>query len=200
MRISYRTHPVLGLIDGHTNNISLDSKLMDVGKITSSITNVFNKYKSDFLKNVVIVSDSFIEAASACNGKMIDNELYKEIGDLLTGVLLFGKYSVVYRCKRTIAGGIGAWELNIVEFFDHNALRAFCWEGYDRYLLDEKSGETPVEAAKDIWSLVQMVLMFKKFAQVEIKELPAGQIIKGIDCKYANDTKSNVTFLTMPLR
>lgn len=40
-----------------------------------------------------------------------------------------------------------------------------------------------------------LMVLFIKYAKVEIKYLPAGQKVKGIDCKYVNDTKEDIRLL-----
>lgn len=195
MKVSYRTHPVLGLINGYKNNVKIDSREPKLVEILSGLNYIFDTYKNKLNENIILVSNSFVEAANSCRNKMIDNSLYKEIGDNLSGVLLFGNMSIVYKAKRVIVGGVGAWKLNIINFFNGDSLGTFYWEGFTHSdMLHD--GLSPIDAAKGAWSIVQMVLMFKKFADVEIKELPAGQKVKDIECKYINETQSNVTLLT----
>lgn len=195
MKISYRTHPVLGLINGDKEEVRMDEQGINSFRLLTGLNYVFREFRERLNKNVIVVSKPFQEASVACVGKMINSELYKEIGDELCGVLLFGGISVIYLAKRKTINEVGAWELNIIEFYAGNCLKTFCWDGIVNYTQKNIDNETPDFASKSIWHFVQMILMFKKFAQIEIKELKAGQKIKGIDCNYKNDTKSNVTIL-----
>lgn len=204
MMISYRSHPIIGLINGNSHFVQLNSGIGDKHKtiIMHGLNYIFNNLKDKLNQNTLIVTKPFLDASLLCNDKMIKSELYKEIGDDLSGVLIFGKSSIIYDAKRITTNGSKAWRLNIVEFFSGDVLRTFCWESSIRYV--DKSivdiggcsiGDTPEESAKALWSFVQMILMFKKFAQVELKELSPGQKVKDINCNYKNDTKINVQIL-----
>lgn len=57
----------------------------------------------------------------------------------------------------------------------------------DRQLMDE--------IGQQLYTTLVAHLNFIRYAQVETKELPAGQMTKFVDCKYRNDTKSNITIL-----
>jgi hypothetical protein len=195
MKISYRTHPILGIINGGYDEIRMD-KAANAIKLIADLNYVIDKYKNELNKNVIIVSESFTEAAILCSNKMRDAQLFKEMGDELTGVLIYKGISVIYNSKRTIINGQGAWMLNIIEFYADNVLSVFVWDKVCNHLDKSSFYESWKNAAKEIWDFVLTILMFKKYAQVETKYLPAGQKVKGIDCNYVNDTKSNITYLT----
>lgn len=172
------------------------SRNADFRKLLSGVNSVISVHGKELRKNVIVVSNSFAEAALLCADKMIDNELYKDIGDNLKGILLFKNISVIYDVTRVNVNGYGAWGLNIIEFSPGNCLRTFVWQRIASFTDENNKNQTPTDAAKSIWHFVQLVLMFQKFAQVETKELAGGQKIKGIDCNYKNETKTDITYLT----
>lgn len=197
MKISYRTHPVLGMINGQGGGVMIGSDSNEISSIQLTLQSIFKEYKGHFTENIISISESFYEATMKAGSKMIDNELYKDIGDNLSGVVLFGKNTVVYKANRTVVNGVGAWELNIAEFYtDHKDVKlvSLNW-GRIKYTI-HPTDKSPDAAAKSVWTFVQSILMFKKFAQVETKYMPCLQCIKGIDCKYVNETDSNITYLT----
>jgi hypothetical protein len=201
MKISYRTHPILQFIKGERNDLKLDSRLPinQFQNIAKGIVYSTEKNRNDLLNNIVLISESFADAAMECRPKMIDNNLFKEIGDDLCGVILFKRNTFVYKLKRTMVNEtVGGWETNIIVFVD-DALELFAWDGFYKYASDGvltfADGHTIRSAIIDYSEIIQMFLMFKKFADVETKELKAGQRTKGIDCKYINETKENITYL-----
>ena len=55
-------------------------------------------------------------------------------------------------------------------------------------------GEEPQQKIINVWFwTVNLWVTFKKYAQVETKYLPAASKTKGIDTKYINESKSNIT-------
>jgi hypothetical protein len=197
MKISYRTHPVLGLMSGSNFDFQLEGNAPK-DKIIECLKDVFGYRGKELLSNIIYASPAFIEAAMSCSPKMISNELYKEIGDEFSGVLLYGHATFIYDLKRVNINGTGAWLINVIEFYAGVALKTICWGNSINYTHkhDEGDHDDPIEAAKDLCGFIQMVLMFKKFAQVETKLLPAGQKVNCINCKYVNDTNMNITYLT----
>jgi hypothetical protein len=193
MKISYRTHPILGLIDGQKHGVNIDHNA-DVPKLARGLVHVLDKYKDQLKKNIIIVSDAFSEAAFSGLDKMIDNELFKELDNEICGVMLFKNLSVIYDARRVVVNNAGAWNFNIIGFYASDCLSTFVWKDIAEYTTE--SDKSAIEVGKSLWHFVQMILMFKKFADVETKFLPAQQKTKGIDCKYVNETNSNITYLT----
>jgi hypothetical protein len=197
MKISYRTNPALGLITGDCNDIYIHADAPKE-RIIKGLNYIFNTRKNELLKDVTYASQSFVEAAMKCYSKMISSELYKELEEVQCGVLLFGNSTFIYDAQRTIINGHGAWMFDIIEFWSKTGLKTICWNGVINYNIkvDESDTEDPIESAKRSWDFIRMILMFKKFAQVETKYLPAGRKINDINCKYVNETKQNITYLT----
>lgn len=203
MKISYRTHPALSLLESKKLNILYDVSDRQYWPIlTSFFQPKFNEFvlNGDFSK-IYHVSRPFYDASKLSVGKLLSQEMMLTItGE--TGTLLIGDLTVFYFIKRTEK------DVALIEFvaFTNStvdgsvALAAFS-------LPEEKTSKQTLfystlmptieyqSPALVFGHTLLNVILFKKYAEVELKLLPSQSKIKNLTCNYVNSTKLNISLL-----
>lgn len=132
------------------------------------------------------LSDSLMEAIKSSFKSFADRtDLLDELGHQHGTILISGHVSLSY----DILFSSGEWQGYICGWYQ-NGLAYF----YSSDNLDWRSGLDDYPKDKRIWSLF-IILLFLKYAQIETVYLPAGQKVKGINCKYVNDSKFNINHI-----
>tara|TARA_R110000868_G_scaffold170281_1_gene405512 strand:+ start:323 stop:1096 length:774 start_codon:yes stop_codon:yes gene_type:complete len=194
MKISYNTNPVLSFLSNKSWSIQVEQNtIANTPIMIDGIKEMFKRYDGGLKNNIIKISPSFYDAAMLSRDKMFANSLYDELEDLLEGVLIWEDNTIVYHAERIREEN--CWLTKILIFVRKNFLRTFYGCGI-RYSYVDAPSETPESVAEDGWRLVQIMLLFKKFAQVEIKELPPNKRVKDINYKYINETDLHITHLT----
>lgn len=213
MKISYRTHPSLALLEQDPNlgiEIVFDElDRPDWEMLKSFFVPKLSKFIGGIDKNNIIKpSENFIYAAWQA-GKLVafknDEEYSKElVGE--SGVVLLKDKSVFFIIKLTPENNV---VIEIVIFDNrYNTLLEFVLP------IGESNNKQSVWVSKVVHTenlpeglrqgmgyylttkyFILTLLLFRKYAQVEIKNLPAGRKVKGIICDYKNETKVNVEYL-----
>lgn len=212
MKISYRTHPILKLLE--TGDLSLvkchPNDRYGYESLMILIKRWFPYYLHHF-QDIVFLSIPFIESASKAQHKLVD--LYNDIN----------KNGVEHL---SVAGSWIAGSGITMFFRKHNselgkaetAMFGFSNEGNPLFALVENGATeggkfgigciSPLFAQynnipntdAEMWIQLKIrdmmiTQMFKKYADVETKLLPAGKKTKDISGKYVNDSKLDITYL-----
>lgn len=204
MKISNRTHPVLDFMEKR-NYFKFkvpkgDNTEFDLKRLHSIFDYAWINTFPEFKKNIVYCCDSFIEAADLSTDKIMESNLHLPVGTY-SGTHLLGNVSICYSFET-----IGEEDYKNVSIFvfSKDVLFAMNYkmpgESYS-FFYDNKTNKNLFgeEALKKTlytyFYMLRIWIIFKKYAQVETKYLPAGQKEKGISVKYVNDTKQNITIL-----
>lgn len=202
MKISYRTHPALKFLqDGLVEmQVFQDDKYHFELRCNSyeKVAECFNENVSAFRKKVQYITEPFYDAITLSLKKMLSDELIENLANGDSGVFIYKKYVTCYNLK-------DANETTIFIFYENKMIfllrgsniesRRISFFSETNYSIDHG----PYYEYEKTIGIVTMSLIatinFIKYATVETKQLAAGQKLKGIDCNYKNDTKSNVTIL-----
>lgn len=203
MRISYRTHPALESLEkGTLTNVPIQKDAnQDVKALLRRIGSEFVEFCPNFKKEIVSVSQSFLEATGLAQKYL--NQLYDGIREehpedlTIDGTYIIG--GNVFMISTRQEGN----HLKLVFFLFDKAgyLRAYFNSTSKEHIKFWLASISPRHGMEDddiITNLAYspiVVSLFKKYAEVQVIELPAGQKVKGIDCNYKNDTKSNIIYL-----
>lgn len=209
MRVSYKSHPILKILE--TGDLSLikchSSDRVGYLHLMEQIKKHLPKYISHF-KPITFLSIPFITASAKAENRLID--LYHDIteSDITNDICVMGTFvagpgiTMIFRKYNN--------EISKTE----TAMFGFQNEGYPLFSFVENSenlGEgsiSPLFAQynnikkEDAVKWLQykcrdmiVIQMFKSYAEVETKLLLPGQKIKTISCKYLNETKLKITYL-----
>lgn len=208
MKISYRTHPILKKIEENVLGTipinELDKPFFDIKykDFTDSwkATNILCK------KNIVAVTKPFLEASEKSKKQLLslfEEQINKSDFSIAGTYLLYDAVCTLYYNTKNnsedneIRMFLFSKEGQPLMFFIDSSYYKVYQNGWASQMFGMKGFNTD-EAKQFIYSKVAgvcLIEIFKRFANVETKELNAGQKIKGIECNYKNDTKSNVTVL-----
>lgn len=219
---SYKNNPVIhaietkSILDGGLGVISKD----DFDDKKDDIINVWTKLSDSFGQNIQYISSPFYEAFKLAQEKLL---LLPDLAERISGssgTLIIGKYTFCYNINFAT---ISAQSLQCFFVFNSNALVAFYH--YDlsevrnfsrEEIVEHLNRHIPFNMFEKWWfcksvknqfvkddetcrgyylGKIWLLLNFIKYATVETKHLPYGQKVKFVDCKYRNDTKSNITIL-----
>jgi hypothetical protein len=200
MKISYRTHPILkllrdtnpvqGFVIGEEETPLFKSRLKGQEEFVFSL---FDSFKSTFLGNVRYITDSFFEAAILAEGKMLSAELIDEFMETeIGGTYLLSK-------KRAFSFYNNSEFITLFCFSDDILVGVIVTsQDVDNDIIYASSDFTRLygsmlDAIATFSKAVIVISNFIKYAPVETKNLPAGQKVKGIDCKYINETSDDIT-------
>lgn len=200
MKISYRTHPILEYLESDTPDIKgfeIDRAKLDA--IFPYLDNFWTENRMLFKENIYYVSEPFAEACAASIDKLFAAGLFKELGNI-SGTLLIKSASICYKAERIFVAEKNDWGYKIhLIWFRGREIQVFSTDGAmfvsKVYRGKEEADYSDMQIVKNIFQFAESMELFKKHAEVETVYLPAGQRIRSIDCKYVNETKSNITTL-----
>jgi hypothetical protein len=188
MKISYRTHPVIKRVEKE-KDIKIPFFFSKTERESAEANKrLFNKAYN----NIQVLSDPFIKALELSREKLYKQEYFDEIKNV-SGMLISGNRSylydfidqdnihlVVFNCDapflfaRVINGSLSGW-----------------------ITPDFKSSIDKNQILNYEVSDIVTTLIFIKYAEIDTKELPANKKQAGINCKYINDTSSNIKYLNI---
>lgn len=195
MKMSYSNYPAMQLISDMTTNIhslgivgnvreehSNDPRLKAM--VASAITDIHN-YR-DRYRNVMWITNPFCDAVANCQEKLEKLGLL-ELVDNQSGCILLGKQMLFYE--------VGA-NVDVVYSFIGNRLAGLFHNAIDY----EKVFGTAHTISKFVYEksllrAIRLILTFKKFAKLEIKELKPKTKNHLFTCKYVNDTDFKVDIM-----
>jgi hypothetical protein len=208
MKISYRTHPMLERLEkGSLGTLPVSESDQKFFFYTpNQFTPTWKRYCSEFRKEVNVVSQPFIDALEKAQPKL--NGLYQDImGQDLSDFKQSATYiigTMTFMIYQRILKGEEAMHMCLYIFRnDGMPICYYCNDpetGMHGWVSNTVGSNTLTPEQGNAFAVSHVVncaavYIFKHYAQVETKELPAGQKVKGIDCKYVNDTKLNLTYL-----
>jgi hypothetical protein len=221
MKISYRTHPILEMLESGTleklHTTPEDSKVLQEsftlieGKPVSrnKMLQLAWKNSSKLLnqQDIKIITDPFYDAFGKAKEKLSTSELMEEmLSGTSIGTIIYRDNVICYLIedaeiegKKIHAGTfyffIVAERGKLVPMF---AVTISPNQKFEPIFLSSAL----VKAERDVDEYLNglfydtiLLLNFIKYAEVETKYLPAGQKVKGVNCKYINETRSNVKIL-----
>lgn len=204
MKISYRTHPILEkLAKKDILNYSIygcDKDYIDKGG-KKTVDDFFKAVSLGINNQIYSVTQPFIDAYEAAGDKLYNSNLWHDVEDDNICFILPSKQATCLNIRNRIKEGI--IEVKFVDFIEGNILAG---HGVFLIIYNTETGsftyndlltwtsDNVGNLDKHILNCVIMTL-FIKYAEVETKHLPAGQKIKGVDCKYVNETKMPVNIL-----
>lgn len=198
MKINLSKYPSLKIFKNGQLHIIFDEKdSIDENFLISFFPDRFKQFignVNDF-SNIYLVSNPFYKSAGSIIDKMIDNkDICKEIiGE--SGTLLLGDMVVFYSVKMSPMGNavmeFCSFVANTVAYFslpkntERNKQIIFTSKIIPQYALH----------GQHFSMMVQMLILFKKFAPLETQVVEPGKKIRDFECKYINETNSRITIL-----
>lgn len=196
MKISYRTHPVLKYLGA---NDAIPIPDINNEFLLKPIFKEWELLRNNFNKNINIISSTFATAAMLAKDKLKLQEVFYSLGDI-SGTVIFGTYCICYEAKVGVdKDGKKGYKIDLFLFSFGNMILAY--NNNVEYAADFfgiKSTNDNAEMLGLVWNwfqVAQSFLLLKKYAQVETKYLPAKKTTTDINCKYVNETNSNITIL-----
>ncbi len=183
----------------------------DKNELTDDLLEEFGKLwklnSTSFNKDVKVLSIPFAEAILQSADKLSSGDLLdKALLQNASGTIIINDRTICYTIKQ-----INEKQTELIYyFFQKNSteapeLRCFMHLEFDvqdssaniqTYI--SKSGIYNDNIALSIEIYTKMliaILNFIKFADIEVKILPPNKVVKDINCKYVNDTRSSIQFL-----
>ena len=210
MKISYRNQAVLKMLNsGILGPIAIHSQ--DKYELTDELLSEFGKiwqeYSKLFNENVRVLSTPFAKAVTQSADKLASGDLLKEVFlQNTSGTLIINDRTICYSFEN-IDGNLS----NLTYFYfqknssDASELRCFMRinlhnekSSANTQTYISKSGiykESPKLSIEIYTKLLVSTLNFINYADIEVKLLPANKKVKDFNCKYVNDTSSNIQYL-----
>lgn len=193
MKVSYRTHPILKIIEDETSKKDTLKNLKGLidENTFNAIDLTFNLFK-EAKENIEILSNNLEKAISLSFWKLQKEEYYKELYGK-SGVLINGTTTFIYKI-------IDANNLYVIHFVGTELFcKMYCTKGKTEYFITPgfKSDISHDQIARFTVNEIATKLIFLKYCDIETKYLAEGQKIKGVYCNYKNDTKCNVKYLNI---
>jgi len=205
MKISYRNNPIIEKIKNKNLGIIRihESDNSDKFRELSAYLKQYWEYYSEYFNNIKIITNPFSIAIDKSRNKLCSPELYQNEVGLYNGTFIFhgGKQVICYYLR--LGEGEYDFEFTYFVFYDNDILITF------RYLnQDEQFGW-----ASKIFGLKQndkaklqehfdvflgnlfLTIKFIKYAEIEVKFVGANERLKEVNCKYVNDTNSDIQIL-----
>lgn len=218
MKISYRSHPIIEKLEtGVLGELSItgvdrDALFKEFGNSNGKATRridflkfLWSENVAAFRENIRIISNPFIDAFFSAKEKLRTSDLIEE--------LLSGTHCGTFIQRENV----NCYIIDDIEISGQrkHAVTLFIFKEFtkDKLMLmfagTIVSGQKvePVfvsslikeigvqEYAEQCLELNVLLLNFIKYADVETKILNPNQRIKGVDCKYVNETDSKIEFL-----
>lgn len=204
-RISYRKYPVLEILKNNSfNSLRLAPDEYKDFPLEAREQVKRQLLEASKLKNVTSVSSTFIKGAERSISKLVT--LLKEDYSSKEAILLIDERLVVYSNKQTPEGCVasllilgksgnimlsGVAKMGSTGGFINMYATDFYIKGLDASMrASDKSQIFAVAACQ-----TDMLLLFKKYAQVEIVESKARTKIHAHGCKYLNETDLDIEYL-----
>lgn len=207
MKISYKTHPVLEMLkDNEPNYLAINpgryikSKQIEEEALQELVRKVFQRERNHFLNQIDIITEPFYWAIAENSKKFFTDEILKQMGEISGTFMLkdvvvcyhmnyFTKHYtwIEFRNKENLYFAIDAPD---------NEMNQFMY--FENSVLMNEFGK--MEYAKRIgcflaWGIATGLNALKKYAQIETKVVGANKRVKDFNCKYVNDTDSDITIL-----
>lgn len=197
MKISYRTHPILKIIETKHFHCLVNEDEMDfLHKKEVAIT---WRNNCELFKNIKIITTPFCNAIYKSINKLLNNPEIFNGRYMDNGTFIFKRDDGVVEtyCYDFILED-STFKSCIFFYFQDDALIAHLNTFNDTEYVSSTvltDGLTIHERLNAQLNNLSDFYLFTKFAEIETKLIPANKKIKDINCKYVNDTKFNVNIL-----
>lgn len=207
MKISYRTHPILKSIDEENLNglqlLDADIEMLLNEDFTHNADKYFNLSAKKFQSEIKYFSEPFLNAFDEAKGKLFSSQQLHET-NTQSGVYLIGNSTYCFdydaddenlKLVLFIFNRINERAVPTVIFiYDKKNNIRIDWHSKFFAPWDDNVYNSKIELNRTAAN-VMALMNFIKYCPLETKELPAGQKVKGVDCKYINDTKLKITYI-----
>jgi hypothetical protein len=209
MKISYRNHPILEkLAQGSLGIIPMfeeDKPFFDF--YGDDFVRNWKLYHKNFQQEINVISEPFYEASSKADKKL--KQLWEDIAvndtsDFdIKGCYVCGNF--IYMIDHELKQGSEDMEIAFYIFdkkgiplailidSSKNKINHIGW--ISTCFMIKNDQEKIKNWIYSQFGTIVLLKMFKTYAQVETKIIPPNSKVKGIDCKYVNDTKLKLNYL-----
>jgi hypothetical protein len=199
MKISNRTHPVLEKL-ASKDLLPISCFECDKASLESQIpvlTEWFKVVSVGINRQIYYLTKPFIQAYEAAGDKLFESNLWDQVEDENI-CLMSGHQATCMKIRNDTNAKIISCD--IVDFWGNSIIF------FGSFEVDYSVGPKPIRniygwnseniknAEYHFFNCI-LITLFIKYAEVQIKVLPANQRVKGIECKYINDTRSVVKIL-----
>jgi hypothetical protein len=199
-RISYRNYPVLEYLKkGHFKQIPCFKEEMNYIKENKVFINdCFNDNYKGFNSSVHVISHSFLNAISEVEDKLglmlnNDTESISEKGTFIFPNNVVYLYNIFFDPVNKKMEVI-IWKTNSVGGFIY--ITSFDQDNYNKILKSDYIYNDNIhKSIKLDYQVLRLVIMFKKYAKVEIIESKAKSKTNQFGCKYMNETDLDIQYL-----
>jgi hypothetical protein len=204
MKISYRNKTGIKVIE--TGFFMAESNNEKDQKIIDLLRQTFAEQKHVF-KPIKIISQSMAESIHLSAEKMIKDEIWNNVGEVF-GSIILGRFTY---CFAINSNGSPIHDHSIF-IFQGGKLVAYEWQNLakdyrltivpqtEKHLLQyvEYDGKANWQDAVfgGLYTILIAAINFLKYAEIEDKFIKANSREKGIDCKYINETNSDIHYIT----
>lgn len=203
MKISYRNHLGIKIIE---TGFFMAEAISEYDKrFTDALRTTFQEQKKWF-KPIKIISKNMAEAIQSSSDKMIEDEIWNDVGAVHGSILMNGFtycYFIRSKCRPEhdfsvfifYAGKIACYGWQNI-----NSKRVLVVPETSKWLLKyiQPDGQENWRDTVFISLYTNLIcaINFLKYADVEDKKIKANSKEKGIDCKYINTTNSDIHYIT----
>ncbi|MEI6949881.1 hypothetical protein V9K67_22025 [Paraflavisolibacter sp. H34] len=190
IKISYKTHPVLNLLNSPRDKRTfyvLPQKFSKYLRAKPDIYTSLDLYGGLFRSNIQLITKPFSDALLENFDKFQIEEVIHSLENL-SGCMIFpNQYSYLYNIQNYHQGVIFCFIKEALAYYanfrdGHNVI---C----DLLVPNGFVSEQEILQNFDMVSnLLMTTLAFIRYTEVEVKELPAQKKVHEFDCKYVNDT------------
>lgn len=206
MKISNRTHPVLSILgrEKAPSRVASHSQRKDGNseednkRLLQQLDANWNWLRDLAKKNVIVLTEPFMEAIQKSAHKLSDPELLREIGDY-EGCICTKDTAILLRLKSEFdKDHVWRSRVDYIRLYGDVVLDvSFEESGYqyvsDYLRMEDEEFESVEDAIGVTTHFLHLLLLFIRFAEVETKFLPAGKRVKDFNCKYVNESAVNLT-------
>lgn len=201
MKISYRTHPILKKLEKNSLGIiGIDpDDFEEFSELKEGLVGLWKGFAPYFKSNISVLTNPFYEAIELSKKKLLTTELI-ESTPTTHGTILFGKKTICYSI-------FNQGEDMQVTYFIFHGDRFACYGASKTQ--SEHSLKKAFWASKAFlpdktiwdreWAYIQgeifSYINFLKYCEIETKIVEANSKIKGVNCKYVNDSASDIKIL-----
>jgi len=215
MKISYRNHPILEkLHNGSLGDIPVfNTDVLFHRDVEPTFKRIWEENKVAFNGQVYKISQAFSDAANKAYDKLFPvfiEMIESEIGFRCNGTYLFGDWVHMINYDHPNPNHESNENNTVIFVFLKTGQPVLYFAECGANLKGWVSNEilngnvfgVPIRTQDELSNLAfsmvvrcVIVEMFKSYAEVETKNIPANSKVKDIACKYVNDTKLNLIYL-----
>lgn len=207
MKISDRTHPIIKAIKNNfADGIAHPKEFETSDDVKTFLVNDLDETVLSAKKSIKILTTPFFEAYRAAYLKL--SSTLVEEPEPQSGVIVIGSVIFIYRLTEDfISLYILVWNkhhhlpevsFEAVTNRKDNTFIGYQSEGILNLIGDRiknLEGDTYQNSHFVLMEDIRVLLLFIKYAEIEVKFVNANSKVKDINCKYVNDTRSDIQIL-----